>query len=249
MAFLSKKINMGIRDTLKRSDAIVGLVRDFRRIATPITKGFARDRLVKDYLESNKIRKLQIGAGPNILAGWLSTDVFPEVPRVAFLDATRKFPFEDGTFDYIFSEHMIEHIPWADGFSMLKECRRVLKPGGTVRIATPDLQVIMGLSANTTDPMARKYIQWISEKFLPGVPDLKACFVINNAFRAWGHQFLYDGDMLDYTLRRAGLTNVRRSSPGESSDENLRGIDSHGKRVDDEMARFETMVFEGQCPA
>jgi hypothetical protein len=30
---------------------------------------------------------------------------------------------------------------------------------------------------------------------------------------------------------------------------NLRGIDSHGKNVDDEdMAAFETMVFEGKCP-
>ena len=48
----------------------------------------------------------------------------------------------------------------------------------------------------------------------------KASFVINNAFRDWGHQFLYDGDLLVMTMQEAGFTNIRRGSLGESNDEN-----------------------------
>jgi predicted SAM-dependent methyltransferase len=54
-----------------------------------------------------------------------------------FLDATTPFPFDCGTFDYIYCEHMIEHISWQKGQTMLRECHRVLKPRGVMRIATP----------------------------------------------------------------------------------------------------------------
>jgi predicted SAM-dependent methyltransferase len=58
--------------------------------------------------------------------------------------------FEDNTFDYIFSEHMIEHVDHDGAVAMLRECYRVLKPGGTICMATPDLAVIVGLLARTS---------------------------------------------------------------------------------------------------
>jgi predicted SAM-dependent methyltransferase len=145
---------------------------------------------------------------------------------------------------------MIEHISWREGLFMLQECRRVLKPNGTVRIATPDLEVIIGLLNRKGDPLNERYIKWITDRYLKGLNLYKACFVVNNAFYDWGHQLLYDGDLLETAMQEAGFTNTRRCFPGESDDENLRGIESHGKTVaDDDMAVFETMVFEGICPA
>jgi predicted SAM-dependent methyltransferase len=246
---------MNTRQILKRSDTVVGLVRDLRKIAVLITKLFTRDglitrdRLIKSYLDSNEIKKLQIGAGPITLPGWLSTDIAHTSDRVVYLDATEMFPFDDNTFDYVFSEHMIEHIPWHKGLFMLKECRRVLKPRGTIRLATPDLEVLIGLYIQNENALNERYIEWITDRFLNDVNAYKASFVINNAFRNWGHQFLYDGDLLVMTMQKAGFTNIRRGSLGESNDENLRGIESHGGTVNnDDMARFETMVFEGECP-
>jgi hypothetical protein len=46
---------------------------------------------IKRYLASTEVRKLQIGAGPNDLPGWLNTDIMPEKEQ-AFLDATKPFP-------------------------------------------------------------------------------------------------------------------------------------------------------------
>jgi predicted SAM-dependent methyltransferase len=237
---------MNAPQILKQSDTVVELFRYLRNNVTLMKKKMIRDKLIKSYLESNEIKKLQIGAGPTILSGWLSTDINPDHPKAVYLDATKVFPFEDNTFNYIFCEHMIEHVPYNSGLSMLKECRRVLKPGGIMRITTPDLEVLIGLYLQNGNPLNERYIEWITDTFLSDISVYKASFVINNAFHAWGHKFLYDGDLLAMTMQKTGFTNIKRYSPGQSNDENLKGIETHGKNAnEDEMVRFETMFFEG----
>lgn len=243
---------MDVRQVVKRSDTIVGLVRDLRKLFSTlgrIAKLNREGRVKTHYLASHKIRKLQLGSGPTSLDGWLCTDLAPTSDRAVYLDATKPFPFDNGTFNYVFSEHLIEHISCHEGSLMLQECRRVLKPGGTIRIATPDLEVLIGLFSRNGDPLNERYIKWVTNKYLDGLNVYKAAFVINNAFHNWGHQFLYDDELLEMAMEKAGFTNIRRCLPGESDDVNLRGIESHGKNVDDdEMAAFETMVLEGSCP-
>jgi predicted SAM-dependent methyltransferase len=220
------------------------LGRHVRTLLKPVTKA-RRQTLIKRYLAATATRKLQIGSGRNVLPGWLSTDIDPRSARVAYLDATRPFPFADAVFDYVYSEHMIEHIDWSQGLFMLCECRRVLKPGGTLRIATPDLQTLLGLYPCASDPLGARYIEWITDKFLDRTA-YKASLVINNAFRNWGHEFLYDGELLTMRMQQAGFSHIRRCAPGESADDHLSGIESHGENVaSDEMAAFETMCFEG----
>lgn len=208
----------------------------------------ARDNLIKNYLASNHVRKLQIGAGPFALDGWLSTDIAPASDRIIFMDAADIFPFADGSFDYVFSEHMIEHLTLQQGLFMLKECRRVLKPGGIIRIATPNLEILLGLYASQgLDAKSDNYIKWITDTFLTGVGVYRASLVINKAFQNWGHKFLYDGDLLSLALREAGFIKLRRCNPGTSENQNLMGIECHGILIaNEEIARFETMVFEAE---
>jgi predicted SAM-dependent methyltransferase len=209
-----------------------------------------RRRLLNSYLAARGIRKLMLGAGSNLREGWLITDITPQSTAVMYLDVTKPFPFEDNTFEYIHAEHLIEHIPWNDGLRMLRECRRVLKPGGIIRIATPDLAVLIGLYKTKLDQLGQRYIEWITDLSLEDLDTYKAAFVINNAFTNWGHKFLYDGELLELALTKAGFTNVREFLMGESDDENLRGIESHGElAANEEMVAFETMVFEASRPA
>jgi predicted SAM-dependent methyltransferase len=216
-----------------------------RKVVGIISKLLIRGRLIRNYLGSNEILKLQLGAGLNSLPGWLNTDIRVHSYRTVYLDATEVFPFDDNTFHYVFAEHMIEHLSCHEGLFMLKECRRVLRPAGTIRIATPDLEALIGLYIQNGHGICERYIEWVTDTFLHDVSVYKASFVINNAFRNWGHRFLYDGDLLTMTMCEAGFTNVRRCSLGESSDGNLRGIESGN----DDIARFETMVHEGECPS
>lgn len=240
---------MPFREMLKQSDAVVGVVKDTRRIlgAWRHSNLGPNGRLIRRYLDTHEVRKLQIGAGPTALDGWLSTDITPRVETTAYMDATKPFPFKDETFDYIYSEHMIEHIPWRDGLYMLRECRRVLKPRGVLRVATPDLKVLLDLYAGPRRPVEEKYIHWITDSFLDGVKVYKPSFVINNAFDNWGHRFLYDAELMVMALRDAGFGDIRQYPSGQSDDPQLQGIESHGKNVaDEDMAAFETMVFEAR---
>jgi len=243
-------IGMAARKAIKRSGALANLARQMRRFVKLQTFVRKRDDAIKAYLATHQVRKLEIGALVASLDGWLSTDVDPFSEGAVFLDATKPFPFDCGTFDYIYSEHMIEHISWQNGQTMLRECHRVLKPRGVMRIATPDLEVVLGLYSPTLSAEQKNYIEWMARKALPGVSTHQAAFVINNAFRNWGHQFIYDGNLMTLALERCGFTDIRRCAYGESNEEHLRQIEMHGKHIGDErIARFESMIFEGIRPA
>lgn len=64
-------------------------------------------KLIKEYVNSNPIKKLHIGAGGNTLDGCLNTDPCPENRQTTFLDASESFSITDETFYYIFSEHVL----------------------------------------------------------------------------------------------------------------------------------------------
>ena len=238
-----------IRQILKKSDMVIGLRNDLRKIPG-ILRRRGSANVLRKYIQTHQVRKLQIGAGPIAIPGWLGTDLRAG-DGVVFLDATKPFPFEDDTFDYIHSEHMIEHLTWHQGLAMLRECWRVLKPGGTIRVATPDLKVLVSLYGYRTNPLAERYMRWVTDLYLGGIQVYMPAFVINSAFYIWGHKFVYDEEVLEMTLRDAGFIDIRHYAPGESDDENLRGIEQHGRigSGNEEMNAFQTMVFEGKCPA
>ena len=260
-----------LKRILRRSRVLLGLVRFMRRrVIWPVR----RRRAAKAYFRSHETRKLNIGAGPDFrLEGWLNTDRNPDYSRgVAYLDATEPFPFKDATFDYVTSEHLIEHLTYDEGLRMLGRCFRVLRPGGRIRIATPDLRVYVDLFRPDKSDVQRRYIRYHVDKFLPrygrdprnrsalgslaerarsAASDAAlTCLVINNEFRDWGHRFIYDRETLSAAMERAGFVDVVRYASGESDDENLRGIECHGKVVkNEEMNRFETMVLEARRPS
>lgn len=244
------------RETLKRVPPVVAL-NTCRHIALNRARSLRRrasDRLViTRYLETHPVRKLQIGSGPNLLAGWLNTDrdIDPQYgDKIVFLDATEPFPFSDTSFDYIFSEHQIEHISERDARTMLRECFRVLRPSGRMRIATPDLAAIVGLYQDPLTELERHYVDWVTAMLKPNALNGNPrCHVINQMFNAYGHQFIYDYETLSQALINTGFVEVRRWGPGESDDPLLCDIESHGRALGDEdVNRFETMVLEGTCP-
>jgi len=196
---------------------------------------------------SQPVKALHLGAEFFAIPNWFNTDLDPRCDGIYYLDATKPFPFPDSSFDFIFSEHMIEHIPFSDGMRLLSECRRILKPGGVVRTATPNLRIILGLIEEPAD--TKDYLSWASTEFnLPKAPFPEAPGVINNFFRAWGHQFLYDPPMLRTTLEQAGLVYVVECEIGQSQHLPLRGLERHGQRWTEWINKFETMVFEGTAP-
>jgi predicted SAM-dependent methyltransferase len=231
------------REFLKQSETIVGAVRDCRRLVASFRRPDPAI-ISRRYLAGAAVKKLQIGCGPTVMPGWLGSDIAPASAATMYMDATKPFPFADATFDYIYSEHMIEHIPWRDGLNMLGECHRALKPAGVLRVATPDLAVMAGLLKDQS-AVARRYIEWVQEFALHDLPIRSTALAINCAFHNWGHKFLYDAETLELTMRLAGFKATRRCAPGQSDDPHLAGIETHGANVcAPEMGDFETMVIE-----
>ncbi len=159
--------------------------------------------------------KLHLGSGPQILQGWINIDnaQYPGVDRL--LDVTQGLPFDDVSF--VFAEHFIEHLSYADACALLRECRRVLRDDGVLRLSTPNLDWV-----------------WMTHYRLgmPEPEEVQACFALNRAFRGWGHQFLYNERTLRATLLDTGFANIIRCHYGESVHAELRGLERHEKSPD-----------------
>lgn len=110
--------------------------------------------------------KLNLGCGFHTPSGWLNVDYaigawLAKTPGFATInkkfkiinlnwsndiflcDLTKKLPWDDDSVDIIYSSHSLEHLSKIEGRYLLRECHRLLKPNGIIRIIVPDLKVII----------------------------------------------------------------------------------------------------------
>jgi len=106
--------------------------------------------------------KLNLGCGSQVVAGWTNVDwapgarlaklpLFKAINRklrffradwhkdIVLHDLTRPFPWPEESVDVVYSSHTLEHPSKEEGLKFLKECHRVLRRGGIIRILVPDL--------------------------------------------------------------------------------------------------------------
>jgi len=116
--------------------------------------------------------KINIGCGVSGLEGWHNFDNsltiilsripllnrFLNVPRwprnVRRYDVRKGLPFKTASVRYIYSSHTFEHFTNPESLGIAKECFRVLEEGGVIRIAVPDLALIVREYISDKDPMA-----------------------------------------------------------------------------------------------
>jgi predicted SAM-dependent methyltransferase len=87
---------------------------------------------------------VNIGCGTVYHPEWLNLDVVPASKSVCCLDVRKGLPLSDCEAAACFSSHVIEHLSPATADAFLCEQRRVLKPGGILRVVCPDLAEICG---------------------------------------------------------------------------------------------------------
>jgi predicted SAM-dependent methyltransferase len=191
-------------------------------------------------------RRLSIGAGGDMIDGWLCTDVAPIKRVTVFLDATTRWPMPPALFRYIACEHMIGHVPFDAGLQVISEAHRVLQPGGVLRLSTPNLDV-MRLLPDSDDPEEQDYIRWFNRTF--GLPAQRAdetspVHTLNLVMHEFGHIYLYDEDTLRRARTQAGFSQIVRCEPNVSRHAELTGVDQHADIIPEAANRVESLILE-----
>lgn len=86
--------------------------------------------------------RANLGCGNQIYAGWTNIDIVRTGPSVVAHDLSTSIPLPDASCDVVYHSHVLEHLKRADAQFFMRECFRVLKPGGFLRVAVPDLEQI-----------------------------------------------------------------------------------------------------------
>lgn len=185
--------------------------------------------------------KINLGCGPHPLAGWTNIDGgdgrwydAPPDSAVIPLDVFEALAaIPDASCDLVFSEHFYEHFTLDDGFKMACEWARILKPGGVVRVVTPDLaqeaRIYLG-DQQPTDPetFMKHKRRWLGDRHAAESRRfLTPAMLFNFGNRLDGHQFIYDFQTLQLQLESAGFRGVTRESFGHSTRPELHAIDRH----------------------
>lgn len=175
--------------------------------------------------------KLNFGCGSCKLAGWVNVDIDPaNQPEVVSDLRAARLPWTDESVGFIHMEHFFEHIPKEAGQRLLGECRRMLRPGGVVRISGPDLQKIAALYLSGDVEL------WRSRSNAPceTITDF-----MNDVFYGWGHCYIPDPPQLRLMLQRAGFSFIEVWPYGQSRYADLCNIEVRG------ASQNEDFVIEG----
>jgi SAM-dependent methyltransferase len=145
------------------------------------------------------VMRLNWGCGEYPEPGWVNSDV-KEGPGIISCDIRNGLPLDDDTFDYVVSVHALPEVPYPDLGTVLAELRRVLKPGGILRLVLPDLERSI-----------RAYLQNDRDYFL--VPDKDAetiggKLVTQLVWYGWSRT-LFTMDFTEELLKKAEFATVQ----------------------------------------
>ena len=217
--------------------------------------------------------KLHLGCGLTTPAGWLNVDgswnarlakhpfarsilarlgvISKAQSQVSFdagifwHDLAKPLPWGDATFSAVYSSHTLEHLHLDTTRALLRECLRVLKPGGVCRMVVPDLRTIaLEYAGMYVFPQPDCYTYITSEvrasRPKADVFNMKLLAHSERAHRGslpyrlyaslkdfHSHKWMYDADSLAHYMREAGFVEV---APREVHDSRVAGIEAVERR-------------------
>ncbi|MEM1183777.1 MAG: methyltransferase domain-containing protein [Planctomycetota bacterium] len=180
---------------------------------------------------------VQYGCGLYACAGWVNYDASPVLklrglplvgpifaavvpgPKferdVLYGDVRGKLPVRDGSVDYLYCSHVLEHLTFADCELALRESFRVLRPSGVFRVVLPDLLLIAREYVESgEDEAAHRFMKGTQLGVKAREPGLMG--LIRPVFGNSKHMWMWDEKSLTRALTDAGFTGVRRAGYRDS---------------------------------
>jgi predicted SAM-dependent methyltransferase len=154
-----------------------------------------------------RLRRLNWGCGGAGEPGWINADRRQGAGIQLCGDIRDGLALESDSVDYAVSVHALQEVPFPELVPVLQELRRVLKPGGVLRLCLPDLE--KGL---------RAYGRGDASHFL--VPDedarsLGGKFIVHMLWYSHS-RILFTGDFIEELLTKAGYREVRHCACHET---------------------------------
>jgi SAM-dependent methyltransferase len=124
-------------------------------------------------------------------------------------DLTYGIPFGDGSVDFLYASHLLEHLHRDEAERLVRDGFRALKPGGVFRICVPDLAHAVSLYQKGEKARALGYF-------------------FNETKQDWYtyHRYLYDEELLAGLLAGCGFSRVRRCATREGAVPDLGILDN-----------------------
>ena len=181
---------------------LVGAERRRRNLWTSWWLNHEKRTVINRLLSFSQPYKFHVGCGQVYFPGWVNIDANAATKADVHWDIRYGLLVPDASCQYVYNEHVLEHLAVEAGLTFLRECRRVLTPGGVLRVAMPSLDALIEKSAKGT---------WRNQDWLtwPEYQNIATCAeMLNVSFRHWGHQWLYDREELHRRLSEAGFADI-----------------------------------------
>lgn len=176
------------------------------------------------------MKKVQFGCGENRLAGWENHD--------ADVDITKPLPFADNSVDFCFAEQVLEHVTVHQAWNFLVECRRILKPGGVLRLSVPDI-------VQFWQDMTPEYCAMEKRS---GFSDGSEGDTLKSMIFGHGHQMAWCSELLCTVCNAVGFRPAQAVDIGYSDHPELLGVEGHGKIIGEENNRVVSIAVEATKP-
>lgn len=160
---------------------------------------------IRQQLKSSSNLKIQLGGGQNSVSGWIDIDSGDNADIQ--MDIRRSWPLNSESVTYIFTEHFLDHLQFPYGIeTVLKECYRVLKPGGIMRVIVHDAELLLRAYLDK-DKVFFRSINGYDENTQSFMTAVNHIFRFNDF-----HQFIYDYETLEKLFLKIGFSSIKRSS-------------------------------------
>ena len=174
------------------------------------------------------MRFLNLGCGHRFHPEWENVDFSSAAPGVRTYDLRKGIPFPEASFNVVYHSHVLEHFPKGTALGFLRECHRVLKPGGVIRVVVPDLERIALLYLEALNKAIRQeknaefqYDWAITEMYDQTVREFSGGEMVQFARKATPSQLIFLkarlGGELDRMLPKAGQASGVEASPNRNS--------------------------------